>query len=60
MLLLILLTCMCGDDDEMTRKYNVEPNYFHEQSLTQNLSTLHPQKFNTYLGIVAQVLTGFA
>ena len=59
MLLLILLTCMCGDDDEMTRKYNVEPNYFHEQSLTQNLSKLHCKNI-THLGIVAQVLTGFA
>ena len=32
---------MSGDDDEMARKYIDEPSYFHEQSLTQNLSTLH-------------------
>ena len=32
---------VCGDNDEVTRKYNGEPNYFREQSLTQNLSTLH-------------------
>ena len=32
---------VCSDNDEMTRTYNAELKYFQEQSLTQNLSTLH-------------------